>query len=84
MYWMPSFLGKHEAVIPVGVLFMIILCITSPIIRLSDNLTFCHILYLNETPSPHRLHPSYLTSYPPCLISKAVPSLNAYLLHSYG
>lgn len=75
---------RHKSLVSALIMFMVMLCTTSPLMWHSDNLTFCHALYQNNTPSPHWLHPSYLLSYPLCLASKIFPFLNVYLLYLYG
>lgn len=77
-------LRRHRSSVLSLVMFIVMLCMTSPLLFHSDNLTFCHALYQNNTSSPHWLHPSYLLSYPLCLASKIFPFLNVYLLYLYG
>lgn len=75
---------RHKSLVSALIMFMVMLCTTSPLVWHSDNLTFCHALYQNNTPSPHWMYPSYLLSYPLCLASKIFPFLNVYLLYLYG
>jgi len=78
---------KKAACSPLGMallLWGVMLCLASPLFYHGDDLTFCHALYLNDAPSPHWLHPSYLLSYPLCRLASLIPWVNVYLLYLYA
>lgn len=77
---------KKAAGSPVGtalLLWGMMFCVASPLLCHGDDLTFSHALYLNDTASPHWLHPSYLLSYPLCKLAMLAPWVNVYLLYLY-